>query len=321
MKKIYSLTIGILLGMFSVQAQTITCSNFDFETGNFAGWTGAIGDNQTSSLGPLNNIVPGFVSTTNDAALTDVNARHTIITSISGNDPCGGFLPLYPGGNYSVRLGGTTPNYQGEILEQTFTPLAADTIVTVYYAVVLNDGGHAPMDQPYFRIDLLDTAGNTIPNGALYISAADSGLTQCQPAVFYLPWTTTQFNLSGYIGTQLTLRITVAGCTQSGHYGYAYVDAVCPSAVVGMAENMYRKLQLAPNPVNSLFSITLPETMEGEELAISVTDSQGKRVYSSTVNAHAAQRLTVDAGQWANGLYTVVIKGNNIVLHEKLVKI
>lgn len=321
MKKIYTLAIGILFGAFSVQAQVTTCNNFDFETGNFTGWTGAIGDNQTSSLGPLNNIMYGFVSTTNDAALTDVNARHTIITSISGNDPCGGFLPLHPGGNYSVRLGGTTPNYQGEILEQTFTPLAADTIVTVYYAVVLNDGGHAPIDQPYFRIDLLDTAGNAIPNGAVYISATDSGLTQCQPAIFYLPWTTRQFNLSGYIGAQVTLRITAAGCTQSGHYGYAYIDAACPSSTVGMAEAMYRKLQLSPNPVSSYVNITLPESVHGEELQVTVTDCQGKQVYTSRVNGHDVKLLTLDAGSWASGLYTVHIKGAGILLHEKLVKI
>lgn len=315
------ISFAFILAGLTAKAQTPLCTNFDFEfTGNFYGWTGAVGDNQTSSLGTLNNVVQGIVSTTMDAVLSDANARHTIVTSTSGLDPCGSFPATYPGGAYSVRLGGTTPNYQGEILEQTFHVTPMDTIISAYYATVLNDGGHAPVDQPYFRIDMLDSQGNPIPNGSFYITAADSGSLQCQTSVYYIPWTTLTFNLSAYVNTDVTLRFTVAGCTQSGHYGYAYVDATCPSSSVGMAEHMYRKLQLAPNPTASDFTITLPETAETETLAVTVSDSQGKLVYSSSVKAHDIRRLTIDAGTWASGIYTVTIRGNNGVLHEKIVK-
>src|ERR1044071_3303934 len=56
------------------------CTNMDFETGTFTGWTGSIGDNTVSSNGPLQNIVPGIASTTVDAAISDCGARHTIMT-------------------------------------------------------------------------------------------------------------------------------------------------------------------------------------------------------------------------------------------------
>lgn len=321
MKKVYAFTVSILFAAISAQAQTQICSNFDFETGNFNGWTGAIGDNQTNSQGPLDNLISGLVSNGTNALLTDGTARHTIMNAQGGNDPCGGFPVVANGSSYSVRLGGTTPNYQGEILEQTFHVTPMDTIISAYYATVLNDGGHAPVDQPYFRIDMLDSQGNPIPNGAFYITAADSGSVQCQTSVYYIPWTTLTFNLSAYVNTDVTLRFTVAGCTQSGHYGYAYVDATCPSSSVGMAENMYRKLQLSPNPVSSYVNITLPESVHGEELQVTVTDCQGKQVYSSSVNGHDVKLLTLDAGSWASGLYTVQIKGAGILLHEKLVKI
>lgn len=320
MKKNVAFVFMLLCSGIAAHAQV--CANFDFETGNFWGWTGATGDNQTSSLGPLDNIMPGLVSTTTDALLSDVNARHTIVTSVSGNDGCGGFPAVYPGGSYSVRLGGTTPNYQGEILEQTFMVTPADTLLTAYYAVVLNDGGHAPNDQPYFRIDVLDNASNPVPGGSIYISAADTGSVQCQPSVFYRPWTTAVFNLAAYVNTTVTLRFTAAGCTQSGHYGYAYVDASCPSSSVGMAETIYRKIKLSPNPANSHFNITLPETTTGQQLEVTITDSQGKLVYSSKVpSAHGTQALTIDAESWAKGMYTILIKGEHLIIHEKLIKI
>ncbi len=213
------------------------CTNLDFETGDFTGWSGAIGDNQTSSFGPLDNQIPGFVSNGTNAALGDATARHTIMDVLGGTDPCGGFPVVAPGGQYSVRLGGTTPNYQGEIMEQTFTVNSSSTNITYQYAVVLNDGGHAPADQPYFKIEVLDQNGQIIDTCVQYMVTAGGsvpGFVQCQPSVFYKPWTIVSIDLSAQIGNDVTIRFTVAGCTQSGHYGYAYIDAACSALAVSL---------------------------------------------------------------------------------------
>jgi len=205
------------------------CTNMDFETGNFTGWTGSIGDNTLSSSGPLQNITPGIFSTTMNALLSDASARHTIMSSAGGNDPCGGFPVVAPGGNYSVRLGGTTANYQGEILEQTFTVAPGNTSFTYEYAVVLNDGGHSAGEQPYFKIEMFDQSGNLVPCSQYFVEASGSipGFQPCGIGTYYKPWTTVNINLLAYVSQNVTIRFTAAGCIFAGHYGYAYVDASC----------------------------------------------------------------------------------------------
>src|SRR5574337_1465996 len=98
---------------YGSQAVAMTpCTNMDFEQGNFNGWTGFIGDNSVNSNGPLQNIQNGFFSNGINALVSDMNARHTIMQNPgAGNDPCGGFPCVCPGGNYSVRLGNTYANY------------------------------------------------------------------------------------------------------------------------------------------------------------------------------------------------------------------
>ncbi len=217
-------------------APVAACTNVDFETGDFTGWSGAIGQNNVNSFGPLSNITPGIFSTTINAAVNDANARHTIVTSAFGNDPMGNFpvVPPIGGGTYAVRLGGRTPNYQGEILEQTFTVNAASTSFAYQYACVLNSGGHPATQQPYFKIEVLDQNGQPISSCTqLYVAAGTSSVnpgfyvSPSDPSTYYKPWTAVNFDLTGYVNQDVTIRFTVAGCTQSGHYGYAYIDCSC----------------------------------------------------------------------------------------------
>ncbi|TND09328.1 MAG: hypothetical protein FD123_1415 [Bacteroidetes bacterium] len=322
MKRILTPLITIAFPLLAT-AQLPVCTNFGFEDSAFTGWTGSIGDNQTSSSGPLNNIVTGFYSTVPNAPLNDPNARHTIMTTAGGTDPCGLFPVVHPGGQYSVRLGGTTPNYQGEIIEQAFVVGAADTILDIYYAVVLNDGGHAPTDQPYFNIEMFDAASAAIPAGTLLLNAGGSvpGFSVCIAPTSFKPWDTLSVNLSAFVGTAVTLRFTAAGCTQSGHYGYAYVDANCPGSAttVGMAESMYRRVHVNPNPSAGNFAVTLPETMQSVDAQYRVFDISGKTVSSGTHPAGTGNML-IDGSAWSNGFYFLEIGSGNTVLREKLVK-
>jgi hypothetical protein len=219
------------------------CSNADFETGDFTGWAGTIGDNDIigqGNSGPLDNQTPGIFTSGPDSPITDGNSRHTIISNNYGNDPYGGFPGVPAGaGNYTVRLGGQTPNYQGETLEQTFTVSSQSTSFAYRYAAVLNDpqSGHNYVDKPYFKIEVLDANGNPIsPCTQLFVVADASTIqgfiqsTVIPPTggvVYYRPWTVVNFDLTAFINQSITIRFTVAGCTQGGHFGYAYVDCSC----------------------------------------------------------------------------------------------
>ncbi len=216
------------------------CTNMDFETGNFTGWTGSTGDNTASSSGPLQNVVPGIVTAGMDAILSNSASRHTIVSAASGNDPCGGFPCVAPGGNYSCRLGGTTANYQGEILEQTFTVAPGNTSFTYQYAVVLNDGGHSTGEQPYFKIEMFDQSGNLVPCSQYYVEAGGSisGFTTCGVGTYYKPWTTVNIDLSTFVAANVTIRFTVAGCIFAGHYGYAYIDCSCLPYSLALSDSL-----------------------------------------------------------------------------------
>lgn len=216
------------------------CTNMDFEMGGFFGWTGSIGDNNLNSNGPLQNVQAGIFSTVMDALISDCNARHTIMSAASGNDPCAPMPTVAPGGNFSVRLGNNCAGYQGEVLEQTFTVSPGNTSFTYQYAVVLNDGGHLAGEQPYFRIEMFDQSGNPIPCSDYYVEASGviPGFQQCQPTIFYKPWTTVNIDLQSYVGQNVTIRFTCAGCIYGGHYGYAYVDASCLNYVITQTDSL-----------------------------------------------------------------------------------
>lgn len=226
---------GMRVTSFPVTTTAVApCTNPGFETGDFTGWSGTIGDNDVMSGGPLSNVQVGFFSTTNDAPISDCAARHTIMTAAAAQvDPCGGFPTVPPnGGQYCVRMGNNCSSYMGETMEQTFTVDPLTTSFTYRYAVVLNDGGHTPTEQPYFKIEVLDSTG--APIGAClqyYENAGGSipGYQQCptDPFTSFKPWTTITYDLTTYVGQNVTVRFTVAGCIYGGHFGYAYVETSC----------------------------------------------------------------------------------------------
>jgi hypothetical protein len=223
-------------GMIGIVSPQSACTNMGFETGDFTGWQGAIGDNTSSSYGPLQNIQTGIFSSTVDAPLTDISARHTIMTPAAGNDPCGGF-PIVPGGygGFVARIGNNgngNPNYMGEILEQTFVVDPNNTQFSYRYAAVLNDGGHNPGEQPYFKIEVLDSLGQPVsPCAQYYVEAGGSipgfvASSTCT-STYYKPWSPVTVDLSNYINHSVTVRFTAGGCLFGGHYAYAYIDCSC----------------------------------------------------------------------------------------------
>ncbi|MBI5219296.1 MAG: gliding motility-associated C-terminal domain-containing protein [Bacteroidia bacterium] len=205
------------------QGKSSGCSNLDFEDGNFNSWTGQTGVNNGYPAGSwVNGIVAG---------------RHTIVSG--GSDPYASGanpipLPAPNGGIFSVKLGNDNTNYQAERLIYTFTVQPQDTNFIYKYAVVLQDPQHTPSEQPYFDFQILDQSGNVIPCSYQHY-VAGGGLSGffVSPAasdVSFKPWTTVGINLSTWVGQQITIIATTADCAQGAHFGYAYLDFICPSS-------------------------------------------------------------------------------------------
>ena len=237
-----------------IQAQ---CTNADFESGSFNGWTGGRGTPNGNSGNIPGGCCPIFINQLlPTGGLTA--PRHTITTP--GFDPnTNNNLPyVAPGGNFSARLGawqesfysdvnpGPFPGSKSEMLEYTFTVDAATPLFIYQYAVVLEDPDgtniHLPDEKPRFEIRVLNSSGQYIPNETCghYFVTSDSnlagfdvGVVTSSSIIHYKNWTTVGVDLTNYIGQNVRIQFLVGDCALGGHLGYAYVDAYCaPNGIV-----------------------------------------------------------------------------------------
>ncbi|MBL0911657.1 MAG: PKD domain-containing protein [Bacteroidia bacterium] len=182
---------------------------------SFANWQG-----RTGSCCPINLPTAGIVA-----------GRHTIMTG-AGTDPVtGGGLPVVcPGYAFSARLGNNGTGAQAEGLSYSIN-VATDSSNALFlysYAVVLEDPGHTPAQQPRFELQVRDGFGNIIPC-TFYQVAAAAGIPGFQSfgGVRWKPWEQVGVDLSPFIGQTVTIEARTGDCSQSGHFGYAYIVAEC----------------------------------------------------------------------------------------------
>ena len=219
--KVCALLVLLLTGSISLKAQPIPCPpNIDFETGTFQLWYCYTGTypGTNANWGPVGPPVAG---------------RHELMTG-SAVDLYGGFPVVAPGGGtYSLKLGNDQVGAQTErVRYYIHVPNNANNYSFTYkYAVVFQDPGHQPQDQPKFLIKAYDSVtGNLVPcSDRLYVSGTPGlGVIQSSvgSGVYYLPWQSGSINLSGQSGKTIILDVENYDCALSGHFGYGYFDVV-----------------------------------------------------------------------------------------------
>lgn len=230
MKKGFLVLGVIVLGIISAYSQQVDCSNIGFETGTTQGWT------LTNGSIALTN---SFQLIYQNEAVGTYDNGHLITKRSDGNDPniTAEALPMVaPGSQYSIRIGNGTNNRGSRFdrIKTTFIVTPDNTLFQYKFAVVLNkdaDDRHESYQKPGFSLLIYDE--NKTPIGCSYydVQLTKAGLVagfKIQSATLeYRPWTTGAIDLRDYIGRQLTVEVTAHGCTQRGHYGYAYFDAQC----------------------------------------------------------------------------------------------
>ncbi len=203
----------------NIVSSQVSCNNLDFEKGNFNSWEG-----ETGICCPEEIKNPGINE-----------GRHTIMTG-NAMDPntCGNVPVVAPGGLFSARLGNDKSGKETETLSYTLDITEANSLFIYKYAVVLQDPGHDPSDQPYFNVavynenkELVDAACGSYN----VIASSDvAGFQTCETyKVVYKNWSTVGLNLSPYIGQKITVAFKTRDCAIGEHYGYAYIDAYCSS--------------------------------------------------------------------------------------------
>jgi hypothetical protein len=230
------------------------CNNVGFESGDYTGWTGAIGYNKNSNA-PLTLTATGIRTLGINSAETSCS-YHTLLGPLAGTDKYSGLSAVDAGGGlWALRMGGENINLNlpglcavsdpntgevysnGEILQQTFPVTSSNALFNFNFAMVIAQSLHNIGENAYFRAEVLDNTGTPIPYLTQYYPETSGGVLPpgffnstaigSNYQAYYTPWTNCSFNLSAFIGTNVTVRFTASGCTFGGHFAYVYLDCYC----------------------------------------------------------------------------------------------
>src|SRR5690606_17990996 len=134
--------LGLFCQIAPVYAQITGsgCPNADFSSQNSSNWNAYTGNYHKP---PINTGVVNGGQTIINAATIDPNT-------------CGGLSTLPPGSAVSARLGNQATGAQSERLSYTLTVDSSNALFIYKYAVVMQDPGHVPNEQPKFDVRLLN---------------------------------------------------------------------------------------------------------------------------------------------------------------------
>ncbi|MBC7695455.1 MAG: T9SS type A sorting domain-containing protein [Burkholderiales bacterium] len=246
------------------KTSSASCPNMGFEQLSFSSWTGSYGMVSTGNAGSgfptYSQTSPTIVNTAgNNVSLVNTINYHTIMTTAATNPVypnCTGYdsiackvvgtntisqIPVvspFSLDGASVRMNGANPNYRGCKLKYITTTSATNKKLSYSFALVLYNGGHTAEESPYFKVEVKNES-----TGALLTSCNSSAVFNvtaplASDSIFTSPfgfndimcrkWRLYTIDLSSLpLGSNVSVNFEVAGCSQGGHWGYAYVDAEC----------------------------------------------------------------------------------------------
>lgn len=230
------------------------CTNMDFETGTLAGWTHTSGSNN-------NSITMGGCCPTNGGVASVINGAGTdpLVSAVSLVSPLGG--------TKIVKLNDNNYDYSVQRISQTFNVTSSNAIFQFAYAGILEDAGHSCTDQPYMNVSVIDSAGHVLPCPYIPIAAPSAICTQASSitagwvqnssaGVYYHTWQVKTIDLSPYIGSFITIQITVGDCAQGGHFGYGYFDCKCYPLEISLNSTIYDATPQTPINISTCGAIT-----------------------------------------------------------------
>jgi gliding motility-associated-like protein len=195
-------------------------NNWNFEQGDFSGWT------TTGNVYMIN----------------------------SGSDPYGNYPWVYPGGgNNSVKISGDrNEEANGSISREILVPDSGVTYFSFHFAMSIFNYPHYAYEAAKFRVEFFDQNDNILPcpNFLCYYSIDEGaqgvpGFQQTAgPALDYNPnangagpeaypvtyssWNDVTLDLSLYAGQTITAKFTADWCIYGPDWCYALLDVDCP---------------------------------------------------------------------------------------------
>ncbi len=217
MKHTFNLLLFLLISLSSY-CQTGCEPNVDFEQGNLNNWI-----LYTGTCCPISVTASGPVA-----------GRHSITTG-TAVDPYGGFPVVDPmNGVFSFKLGNNINGAQAEAARYYLhVPTGSNNYSLIFrYAVVFEDPNHPAAQQPRFEVSAFDSATGNPITCAQFTYVASSTLpgflvSGVSPSPIYKGWSSASIDLSTMNGKTVAIQFATGDCSQTGHFGYAYVDVNC----------------------------------------------------------------------------------------------
>ena len=277
-------TLGLVVLLCSVTMLSgQNCFNADFESGDASGYR-----TFTGSIDRDGNVVIENERLSADQHLiTRVGDAFDPIAAaycIENNE-----LPTVPpvGGRYAMRLGNEDTGGEAERVVLTFTVDQATSFFLLRYAVVLEDPGHDPFEQPRFELSILDSDGNPYPCGAYAVRAGRDipGFENCGEWRVR-PWTSVGIELQSFLNEEIQIEIKTTDCSRGGHAGYAYFDATCSPLKIELfnycSDSSTAIMQVTPGFIDyqwstgdSTSNIQIENPTVGEIFYVTVTSATG----------------------------------------------
>ena len=242
----YGYTYGSTMGSNAKGSNPVInaapCVNEDFESSPSTTSTSTVGTIGTSLAGwqvswGQNSGINGSCLQTGccpNPGSTDAWVRQTPWTAPA---PLG-VIPASPFGGTKVLQMNDNITAKGEVvrIQQTFPVTPTNALFQFAYMAALNGSGHSCCDQPYIRVELLDCMNNILacpqvsitPPGPSCATVTATGWSTNSSGISWTPtWQIKAIDLSPYLGSCVTIKITVGDCDGWAHYGYAFFDCQC----------------------------------------------------------------------------------------------
>ncbi|MCX8080042.1 MAG: gliding motility-associated C-terminal domain-containing protein [Bacteroidia bacterium] len=178
-----------------------------------------------------------------------------------GTDPWGNFPRVFPGGNYSIKIGDDWANtcycnnlgICNSFARRQINVTPANNLLQLHFAFVVYNFPHTPADAANIQLRIRDPLTNTYfncPQFNLYYNGTTNqfvglngmftvnfgGLdTRCETGCFgqcnvsYLPWSTINIDLNSFMGQTIEVEVICNWCAYLVDWAYAYLDMDCLS--------------------------------------------------------------------------------------------
>lgn len=250
-----------LLFIFQTGFVKAQCLNGNLENGNLTGWNTWTG----GYLTPNQNMTPGVsqfsTATGPTVALCNTGDDDNVLTAVQ---------KVYEGG-FSIRVGDLGAGNAGQrssMASYTFTVTQTNRKFSFWYALVMNNAGHSPDQQPglawFMKLGPGTTANSVVPTSANDPSYEIYQLTKFErvlpqdpttdsyftnlthTAWWYRNWSCQTYNLEPWVGQQVTIYFRTKDCSPGPHAGYAYIDGLCEGIPTQTIYNLPTSVCLIP---------------------------------------------------------------------------